>query len=540
MLFHLSRYFITEVLRVFILTTAVLTTVIAFGAAIKPLAQDDLFSAAQILKYVLAAMVPMLQYAIPVASAFAVTLVIHRMASDNEIIAAAVSGISYTRMLAPIAAFGFALVVIMTCFTHFITPKFLRLLEGMISHDITMLFQASLARDQSFHVGDVQIYADNIEIIHNPKDTDAETRMVLSRMAAVETDSAGRATTDITARQAVVDVFRMEGRTYMKLVALDVVAYDAPNGRLVESEILRPEKAFVIPNALKDSMDTKSTLEMFRVRAHPELYTPIQERMERLADALREETLAREIRKQIAERGELHFVTGPTTLIARAAAFEGGVLRGAAGAPVEVIQLENGKERYVFNCPGVRVNRSKSALLENPNLDLTLLTPQVIDIATGNRNVRADQVLTEVVLDGLAPDKLEEHTAADLLEQAKPLIEQGHANGELIAANAALVDRLGSLSSDVIGRTAQRFALSLCVVLYALAGMILSMLMRGSTPLVIYSIVFAPAILCMMLIFGGTEVMRDSQLVTGSIIMWSGHAVMLGLCVEGFRRLIRN
>jgi hypothetical protein len=66
------------------------------------------------------------------------------------------------------------------------------------------------------------------------------------------------------------------------------------------------------------------------------------------------------------------------------------------------------------------------------------------------------------------------------------------------------------------------------------------MLMRGSPPLTIYSIVFAPAILSMMLIFGGTEIMRDGQIAVGSIVMWSGHCVMVVLCVEGLRRLVRN
>jgi hypothetical protein len=273
MLFHISRYFITEVLRVFVLTTAVLTTVIAFGAAIKPLAQDDLFSAGQIMRYVFAAMVPMLQYAIPVAAAFAVTLVIHRMASDNEIVAAAVSGISYTRLLAPIAAFALVLVVVMSCFSHWITPRFLRLLERMITHDVTLLFQTAIQRDQAFQAGDLQIYADDLRIIEDPQGTDADTRMVLQRMAAVETDSTGRVATDVTARKAVIDVFHRDDQTYLKMLLIDLVAYKSPSGEVFTSAELAPDKALAVPSAFRDSLDMRTTPQMYAIRSNPERFS---------------------------------------------------------------------------------------------------------------------------------------------------------------------------------------------------------------------------------------------------------------------------
>ncbi len=88
----LFRYFLRELLRVFGISAAVLVLVIAFGAAIKPLAADDLFGPLQTAKFILLAIVPMLQFALPFAAGFAATLVLHRMTGDNEILAAAVGG----------------------------------------------------------------------------------------------------------------------------------------------------------------------------------------------------------------------------------------------------------------------------------------------------------------------------------------------------------------------------------------------------------------------------------------------------------------
>lgn len=534
-----------EVLRVFVLTTAVLTTVIAFGAAIKPLAQDDLFSAGQIVRYVFAAMVPMLQYAIPVASAFAVTLVIHRMASDNEIVAAAVSGISYGRLLMPIASLGVALVVAMSALTHFVTPQFLRLLERMITHDVTLLFQTAIQRDQSFQVGDLQIYADELRVIDNPSDTEADTRMVLSRMAAAETDSTGRVTTDVTARQAVVDVFRVQDRTYMKLVLLDTMAYNAQSGELVSTAEIRPERAIVLPSAFRNSLETRTTLEMFQLRAQPDLFAPVANLRDGLAEALRDEALTREIRQQLSATGMLRLVSGPNSFDVRAGSFDGVQLRGSAGQPVEITQYQNGRERYRFLAQGVELSRSRSALQEHPNLDVTLLQHDVIDATSGSRNTRARLNLVELELQGMTLTNLDGASSGALLELAQPMRDaapETHSFAAVAVRRAAesLERRMNTLQSDVVGRTAQRIALACIVVLYLLAGMILSMLMRGATPLAIYSIVFAPSILSMMLIFGGTEVMRDGHMVAGGIVMWSGHAVMLGLCVWGFQRLVRN
>ena len=545
MLFHLSRYLVMEVLRVFLLTTAVLTTVIAFGAAVKPLAQDDLLSAGQIMRYVFAAMVPMLQYAIPVASAFAVTLVIHRMSSDNEIVAAAVSGISYRRLLAPVAVFALALVVIMSCLTHWITPRFLRQLDRMLAHDATLLFRTALERDQAFQIGELQIYADDLVVLDHPPDSGADTRMVLQRMAAVETDSEGRSKTDITARQAVIDVFERNEQTYLKMRFADLVGYKSPSGEVFSAPELSPDRALVVPNAFRDSLDTRSTLQLHAVRGNPDSYGPVAREKEQLVEALRDHELAREIRQQLEETGELRFKADDRSeYVVRAASLRWGELFGGVAQPVEITHALDGRAMYRFECDRLGVRRSRSALLEHPSIDLTLARYQVIELASGTRNMREQLVLQDLQLTGFAPPHADHQSAFELLAQADALVstatgaESEHQG--VAQAAASLRKRLNKMSWDVSGRTAQRFALPLVVLLYTLAGMILSMLMRHAPPLMTYSIVFVPAILCLMLLFGGTEAMRDGNLIAGSIIMWSGHVIMLGMCAVGFRRLVRN
>ena len=92
-----------ELLRVLLFTTTVIVVVIAFGAAIKPLADSSLGSGS-VVKYVALAMIPMLQFALPFSAGFAATLVLHRFAADNELVAMSTNGIRYRTIFAPVIA----------------------------------------------------------------------------------------------------------------------------------------------------------------------------------------------------------------------------------------------------------------------------------------------------------------------------------------------------------------------------------------------------------------------------------------------------
>ena len=183
----LYRYILGEFLRVFLLSGGVLVTVIAFGAAIKPLAADELFGPAQTAKYIAFATVPMLQFALPFAAGFAATLVFHRLTNDNEIQAAAASGISYPRVLVPMFALGLVLVAIMVLLTQSIIPQFYAKMEQNISADIIRMFRASIEKGVPYKTGDMQIYADRIYELADPE-TGAQTRLILIGVAAAELD----------------------------------------------------------------------------------------------------------------------------------------------------------------------------------------------------------------------------------------------------------------------------------------------------------------------------------------------------------------
>ena len=107
----LFRHIVADLLRVMLLTASVLVTVIAFGAAIRPIMQN-LFGPEDLLQFVALASVPMLQFALPFAGAFAGTIVYARLTSENEVLAMSAAGLAYRKILLPAAGIGRGLIVV--------------------------------------------------------------------------------------------------------------------------------------------------------------------------------------------------------------------------------------------------------------------------------------------------------------------------------------------------------------------------------------------------------------------------------------------
>ena len=71
-------------------------------------------------------------------------------------------------------------------------------------------------------------------------------------------------------------------------------------------------------------------------------------------------------------------------------------------------------------------------------------------------------------------------------------------------------------------------------------GATLGMWFRDSLPLAVYLWSFLPAILGVIMISGGEEIMREGRMVVGSLVMWGGNVGLAVLLVIAFGRLARH
>ena len=217
----LHRSILADLLRTTILVTTVLVTVIAFGAAVRPLAQN-LLGPADLPRFLLLACVPMLQYALPFAAAFATVSVYHRMSVDREVQAMEAAGLSMRRIVFPAFALGLSLLVAMLALVHFAAPRFWIGMQDLLARDAARLLAAAVEQGEGIRVGDLEIYADEAMVSPDPPDTGARERLVLAGVAALELGGeGGMPRTEFTAEHAVIDVHQGEAGAILKLVLIN-------------------------------------------------------------------------------------------------------------------------------------------------------------------------------------------------------------------------------------------------------------------------------------------------------------------------------
>ncbi|MHC5024482.1 MAG: LptF/LptG family permease [Planctomycetota bacterium] len=535
----LSRYILGELLRSFGLTCAVLATVIAFGAAVKPLTQEGVLTSQQLVKYVSLAIVPMLQFALPFAAGFAATTTFYRLTTDNEILAMAVGGLSYRQILAPVIMLGLVLTVIMVALTQSIIPRFWGIMERTITTDITRVFQATIDRGVPFEMGRLQIYADRIFEDREPEGTDADTRFVLLHVAAAELDDTGRIITDITARQAVVDIYRRPDRTILNLVMTDAVAFKERSGELVRTPQFQPARPIEVPSVLRDSLVAMGRGRLLHLREHPDDFGKIIDANRELADALRDVEAWRRLDRALREDGTAPLRDAAPThrhYVVTARALDGTRFAAAADDPVTIVQYDGDRAVRRFDAAEVRISRSAADALGQVNYDLSLRDYTVTDIATGAVNERQAQVFPNLTLPGQLAVETGRLSSADLLARAAALDDPD----DYLARRVKRVRHdLEALDDEINSRLLKRYALSATAILLLLLGATLAMVLRQSLPLTIYLWAFLPSVLDLLLISGGEQSLRDGS-NAGIIAMWSGNAILFGLIVLSYWRLSRH
>jgi lipopolysaccharide export LptBFGC system permease protein LptF len=512
--------------------------VVAFGAAIKPLAADDLAGPFQVAKYITLAIVPMLQFALPFSAGFAATLVMHRYTADNEVLAASVSGLSYRRILLPIFLLGCVLLVIMVLLTQSVIPRFWQSLQQMIARDVTRLIHSSIEKGTPVRFGNVQIHADSVMMQEQPPDTGAQTRLFLQGVVAAKIDSTGRIVWDVVARQAVVDVHRIEGETYLKIALADTVGFDAETGQLASAPQIM--NTIAVPNPFYDDPRFMTRARLLELRDNPDDFASVIDSKENLAEAIRHFDVWNETARQLEESGFVTLSGGWSGGNRRLEVVAGGIEQGTFTTPgserIEIREFDvAGRPVRRIDAVAAALRRSSGATLANPTVDLVLHKCEVIDLRpTGVANARELLTIPNLWLATLTGDD------PSLLPYEQLIDRAATTGGPLEQQVDRVRDRVGFLERSITSRLLRRYALSATAMLLLLLGATLAIWLRHSQPLVVYIWAFLPSVVDMMLIASGDHMARAGQVAGGLTLMWSGPGLLLAALAYVYFRLSRN
>lgn len=546
--FILHRHLLTELLKVLLLTTSVIVVVIAFGSAIRPLA-ENLLGPGGVAKWIVLATVPMLQFAIPFSGGFAATLVMHRFVTDNEITAMACCGLSYRTIFVPVVLLGLVLLVLMVWLVNFAVPRFWEMLKEVGTQDATAVFAAAVERGEALSVERLSIYADEFREVPAPADAGVEKRFLLFGVAAIESDPEGRPVTEFASESAAVDLYRRGRQRWMKLAMSNATVFRAAEGTVALLPRATPD-AVLLDRGWVRGPKFLSLTELLQLRRTLDRQGGDEAARQQLERLLAKVDGWACLDRQLKGANRAVLVDEANRreyLIERAVVDGSGLSPGDEGGAITVTEFERGiaSRRAVTE----RVDLFYDDLAPAdapPRFDLSLRDPVVSDLRS-REPVRARWPTRLLSLEvrscpGRDWSTLGNEDAIAMAAEIDAAVPGPgadlRAQGEAAARDMRRAMR--RLSNEIDSHLSQRAAQALSAPILLLLGAVLAVWLRQSLPLSVYLLSFVPAIANILLLASGQQLMRSGNMALGATMMWSGTLLLLLIAAHGWRRLARN
>ncbi|USO00152.1 MAG: LptF/LptG family permease [Phycisphaeraceae bacterium] len=555
----LWRYTFIEIWRVVLICTAILVSVISFAAAAKPLAEGAL-SPLGAIRFMILAIPPMLAYALPFAAGFGASLVYHRMAQDNETVAAHSGGVSHRSVLVPALVSGLLLASTVVGLNEWIIPRFLHAMQRMITLDVAQIMIRQIDRGQAAELNNVMIYANRIDEVDPPPNSSAKQIFRMLRVSLIQLDDSRNVVGDATVQRAWIILSQDpsdETTTLCRISIEDGVGMRSDGGLVkIGSKHFQP---IAVPSAFEDDPKFLSFGELRRLEHDPDEMGFVDARRIVLAEGLALADLPSAIDRELAESGRLKLV-GPGGGRYEIAADKvephdsGAWLISRGDRPVEVRLYErddSGELRVSTASAGetwLRVDSGDggsdaiwNADEQGPTLRFTL---QLIDVRIEKENGETTQREQRDLRDlRLLSDPLARFAA----ESSGELLAEADAREQADASPAFATDAasqlratVSDLEREIVSKQHERMALASSSFIMLVLGAISALLHRDSLPLVVYLWSFFPALVMILLISSGQQETHGHSVASGLPILWSGVAAGGLVALISFVKLARH
>lgn len=544
-----------DVLRLAAVTAGVLVCVVAFAATMKYLV-DGRLEPGDALRFMLLMVPPMLAHVLPFAGGFAATLVYHRMALDNEMLAANAGGIGLRVMLVPALLAALLLGGSVAYLNEQAIPRFLREMQRLITLEAPRLLANEVQRGRAVNLDKLMVYADGAlrsESHEQDWGPDVRDHVSLARMVALQVDDAGVVQREFFAKQA--DLWFMsdaasrqaglaEGVSLMQ-VRLQNSMTTAP-GEVVGSAGFKDDVVYswTVPQVLKDKARYLTFEELRALRQTPERMDMVESKRRALAYLLAQEAAAAEISRALADGGQVDLLDRQgSPVVLRAGALErrreGWRLKPLANNEIE---LETFRASSLGSAPQRTIATSKQGevrlVASGPSsgaklsigVDLTNVRTRVV-ASNGNERPGGETekvTFREMSLPSKPEAKFLPLGSFALLEASKA--SSAAAGSPISNATTGLRDSIRDLMRQVTSNQHQRWAVAAACLLMILTGALTALKFQHSLPLTVYLWSFIPALACVVTISGGQQTVVESGM-PGLFLLWGG---IVGLGVYAF------
>ncbi|MDQ7013160.1 MAG: LptF/LptG family permease [Planctomycetota bacterium] len=552
----LWKYVATDLWRLLLLTVAVLVTVIAFAAAVKPLA-DGKLGPVEAIKFMVLAVPPMLAYALPFSAGFAATLAYHRMAQDNELLAAHAGGIAHRSLLMPALATGAALFITLAALNEYMIPRFLQSMERLIAQDLTKLMVSSIERGHAIEQNGLMVAADDVLVptadqLKTLRAQGIADALELRSVVFVDTDSDGRIKNSLVTSKAEVYVIpssTADGRSQRVASIIVTEGFGTKeNGDSGWFEQL-PTIALPIPDAFKDDPKFLTWGELRDLRNHPDRMDFVKTKSTELAYYLARRATTGAMLADLRASGKTNLKTrAHEQFVIRASSIrwdrdaEVWVVAPLPGTQTIDIEWWRNDDQGTPGGAGITRISAKAATFrasiagQGEGRELTInLELRDARVQNSGTEIAADidaqpgSVREVFPIHGLrlSYDPLSEYTAMDahqLLEIAEPRVNRER-NPDTVLARPThrLRDEVENLQREITSKQHERWALASACLIMVITGAVMAVKLRDAQPLHVYLWSFFPALASIITIMSGQQLTHKSGNI-GLLLLWAGVA----------------
>jgi lipopolysaccharide export system permease protein len=571
----LYRYILRELLKVLVLTTAVLVVVLSFGAAVGPMT-DGLLGPVTLIKFVLYTIPTVLGFALPFAGAFSATVVFHSMTKDNEVLACRASGMSYSRIFAPVAGLGVVLMVVLLLLSNTVVPGFWKAAKKTVEGDVLGVLVSQLNQNRPYLFGNngMVLYADAAEVREPPANSGsggltAEQFIVMTGVAVGQFDAqTQQVVNDTTASTASALLVRDEsGKAYITLRLQDPVLFDAQSDlaqAFGQSGVFETDQPILLPDPISDEATFFTFQELMRLKDNPEDFDLYREAKADLAAAVSRRQLINLVTEALDADTGPGFITlkgGLANTYFRLSAprvelsDQGLTLSGSDEQRVTIDRYDNAQLRgdpiRRFQSDVAQLTVRTDSFDREPEARLTMRNVSVLGLNdSGAITNKAEYAFPAMRYPAqvlgqdpsvLSATQLNDLTKTDAMRDAEG-VQQARAN---------LRYRVIQLKYMIDAELYTRMATAIATPLLLLLGTLLAVRLHDRLPLVVFFWAFMLAILTLVMIYTGSsmaERVRVEDVLTGEggdriiglAILWGGNLILLLLIGRLYLRVARN
>jgi hypothetical protein len=428
----------------------------------------------------------------------------------------------------------------------YLIPHFWLRMQELATADATQMLVASIERGQALKADRLMIYADSVREADAPEGV--RRRLHLEGVAAVELSPKGGSAveTEFTAEAATVDVHASARGTVVKVVLLDATVFRPAEGALVTVPRAEPEAAAVY-GTFDRGPKFLSIDEILRLRVDPDRADAVRRAREPLALRLGELELWSCL-EPAASGGRIELSvpgTDRSVRIEGATCAAGRLVPAEAGGTFSLVESAGGRDIRSATATGGSFRAVSEAGYE-PRLALSVAaTVSATDVASGLPGRWTPQI-DDLLPKGCTPRDWTDESSREVLDAAARWPERDGA-GPYAAARGAVDSAAGFLrfQRDRIARDAEsyvsnRLAQAVSIVLVLMLGATLAIAMRRALPLTVYILAFVPAIVNIMMIASGRQMIAGNSPISGFLVLWGGNAVLAAALWLAWRRVARN